>query len=227
MQNRRQLILASQSPRRRQLMAMAGYQFVTTSADIDETPLPTEAAADYTLRVSREKALAIQDQWPTDALIITADTTVALDGEILGKPADDAEARVILAKLRDRHHQVHTAVTVLDSQTGNVVQSLATTDIKMRPYTDSEIEAYIATGDPFDKAGSYAIQHQGFSPVEAVDGCYTNVIGLPLCHMARLLSAFEILPDPDHATLISLPEQALDCPTCSKMLDGNKNAPSI
>ncbi len=159
------LLLASASPRRRELIRLLGLPVETTAADIDETPHDHESAADMVVRLSWAKAQAVSsfDLQPS-AFIIASDTIVALDGEPLGKPVDAADARSMLRRLRDRVHQVHTAVTVIDTATHQSITDLATSDVRMRAYSDREIEAYIAGGDPFDKAGAYAIQHSGFNP---------------------------------------------------------------
>jgi MAF protein len=146
-------------------------------------------------RLSREKARAArQSVQPTNrpTILIAADTTVSLDGQILGKPRDAAEARSMLTRLRGRSHQVFTAITLIDLGTGRLVADLASTDVPMRDYSDEEMKAYIATGDPFDKAGGYAIQHNGFNPVARMTGCYANVVGLPLCHVTRSLRALGV-----------------------------------
>ena len=191
------IILASGSPRRRELLELTGLTFKVAKADIDETPQPGEAAADYTLRLSREKAHAVSATVTDDALILAADTTVADGDTILGKPADPDEARAMLRRLRGRVHQVHTALTLLDTSSGCSVNEMAVTNVPMRDYSDDEIEAYIASGDPFDKAGGYAIQNAGFHPVTALSGCYANVVGLPLCHLIRALRAFGVTPGED------------------------------
>ena len=183
----RPLILASQSPRRRELMTIAGYTFTITTADIDETPLLDEKPTDYTLRVSRLKAEAVRRTITNGAVIITSDTTVAHGDDLLGKPRSQEDAEQTLRQLRGQAHQVITAITIWDTQTDQMWQDLATTELRMRDYSDAEIETYIATGDPFDKAGSYAIQHKEFAPVAALIGCYANVMGLPLCHLTRTL----------------------------------------
>jgi MAF protein len=121
-------------------------------------------------------------------LILTADTTVEIDGEIVGKPADDDEAWAILRRLRGRTHHVHTGISVRDGATGHVETTLTTTGVVMRDYADEDIAAYIASGDPFDKAGAYAIQHPVFRPVERLEGCHTNVMGLPLCTACAMLA---------------------------------------
>jgi septum formation protein len=191
------IILASGSPRRRELLGLTGLTFRLAKADIDETPHSGEAAADYTLRLSREKARAVMVTVTEDALILAADTTVADGDLILGKPADPDEARAMLRRLRGRVHQVYTALTLLDTASGRSVSETAVTDVPMRDYSDEEIEAYIASGDPFDKAGGYAIQNAGFHPVTALSGCYANVVGLPLCHLVRALRVFGIAPGDD------------------------------
>lgn len=213
----RPLVLASQSPRRRALMSVAGYTFLTRTADVDETPRPGEAPADYTLRLSRQKARAVAGDVPARALVIAADTTVAFDGELLGKPATAAEARHTLQQLRGQPHQVYTAISVLDAASGALAQDLATTDLQMRPYSEAEIEAYIATGDPFDKAGSYAIQHPDFAPVAAITGCYANVVGLPLCHLTRTLRRFGIQPTADVPAACQQAND-IECPVYEEIL---------
>ncbi|RPI88177.1 MAG: septum formation protein Maf [Chloroflexi bacterium] len=194
------LILASNSPRRREMLALGGYQFKIAPADVDETPIPGEAPRDYALRTAVGKAQAVASKVPEDSIILSADTIVVQDNlqtgkpEILGKPVDEADARRMLRQLRGRVHQVYTAVSVFRTTDGKMETDLCITDVPMRNYTDEEIEAYIATGDPMDKAGAYAIQHKGFHPVEDLDGCYSNVVGLPLCHVARTLRNFGIPP---------------------------------
>jgi MAF protein len=125
-------------------------------------------------------------------VILASDTVVSLDGEPLGKPRDAADARAMLQRLRDRTHEVYTAITLLDLTTDRSVTDLACSTVPMRAYTDAEIEAYIASGDPFDKAGAYAIQHDGFHPVENLVHCFANVMGLPLCHVTRALRRWNI-----------------------------------
>lgn len=182
------IILASGSPRRRELLTQAGYVFQRLSADIDESVLPNEAPDVYTLRVSREKADAVRHHAAANAVIITADTSVVDGGQILGKPTDEAEATAMLQQLRGRTHQVITAFSVLVVETSELQQGLVSTDVTMRDYSDDEIAAYVASGDPMDKAGGYAIQNPDFAPVAAIDGCYANVVGLPLCQVVALLS---------------------------------------
>lgn len=201
-------ILASSSPRRRELLGSLGIPFTIIKPDIDETQHSGEPPLEYVARLSREKAQAVANMdgvvgtrhavsAESDAnLILAADTVVILGadtlgvdehGEILGKPIDADDARDMLRRLRGRTHQVCTAMTLLATNLPPIIR-ITTTHVTMRDYTDAEIDAYIATGDPFDKAGSYAIQHPVFRPVAKIDGCYTNVVGLPLCTLKNMLA---------------------------------------
>ena len=178
------LILASKSPRRQALLAALGLTFTVNAADVDGTPLPGEAPDALVYRLCRAKAQAVAVRQP-HAVVLAADTLVALDGRLLGKPADPAEATEMLAALRDRTHQVYTAVCV--AHAGEQRARLAISHVTMRPYSDDEIAAYVASGDPLDKAGAYAIQHPLFSPVAGWTGCYTSIMGLPLGVVTDLL----------------------------------------
>jgi len=179
------LILASQSPRRQALLAALGLTFAVDAADVDETPLPGEAPDALVCRLCRAKAQAVAARQP-QAIVLAADTLVVLDGRLLGKPADPAEATLMLSALRGRTHQVYTAVCV--ARDGELRARLAISDVTMRPYTDAEIAAYVASGDPLDKAGAYAIQHSLFSPVAGWTGCYTSIMGLPLWLVTEMLA---------------------------------------
>lgn len=163
------------------MLASLGISFSICKPSIDETQRSGELPIDYVQRLSIEKAAAVATQVQNPALILAADTVVIDNGEILGKPETADEARVMLKRLRARVHRVCTAITLrlLDDQPQSITR-LTCTDVTMRDYTDAEIDAYIATGDPFDKAGSYAIQHPEFAPVAHIEGSETNVIGLPL-----------------------------------------------
>lgn len=188
-----ELILASASPRRRALLEYLGVPFTAIATDSDERRLPDETAAAMVERLSRNKARAARARYP-DAVIIAADTDVELDGRILGKPRDADEARAMLTALRGRAHSVFTGVTVAAGENDATVLTHST--VRMREYADAEMEAYIATGDPLDKAAGYAVQHQGFRPVAQVEGCFANVMGLPLCRLYPLLARHLNLPPP-------------------------------
>jgi len=191
------ILLASNSPRRRQLLALGGWEFDSASSDVDESALPGETPAAYVVRLAREKALACTGGASPGQIVIGSDTTVVLDGEILGKPADAAEAESMLRRLRGRTHQVYTGIAALDPASGRLLTDLCITDVPMRAYSGEEIGAYVATGDPLDKAGAYAIQHPGFQPVASMAGCYASVMGLPLCHLMRMLRQFGTVPRSD------------------------------
>ena len=183
------LVLASTSPRRQAFLRELGLSFTVAAAEVDETPLAGELPVDLAVRLAGQKAQAVADRLSGQerVLVIAADTVVALGERILGKPEDAAEARRMLALLRDGPHQVHSAVSLLD--TGRNVQEtrLCSTTVVMRAYSDAEIDAYVATGDPLDKAGAYAIQHPVFAPARALVGCLSGVVGLPLGVLRDLL----------------------------------------
>jgi septum formation protein len=190
------ILLASASPRRRELIKLLGLPVDTTSADIDEVPLPDERAEDMAVRLSLAKARAASSfiLHPSSFIILASDTVVSLDGEPLGKPRDAADARSMLQRLRHRTHQVYTGLALIDTNTDRLVTDLAGSAVRMRNYSDAEIEAYLASGDPFDKAGAYAIQHAGFHPADRFDHCFANVMGLPLCHVVRALRQLGVEP---------------------------------
>lgn len=185
------ILLASNSPRRRQLLALTGWGFRVAPADVDENPLAGESPRDHALRLAQTKALALLPATEREAFIVAADTIV-VDREgnsetILGKPESPDEAVEVLKRLRGRAHQVYTALAVLRTSDEKLLTDLCVTQVPMRRYSDAEILAYVASGDPLDKAGAYAIQHTGFHPVVSLEGCFASVMGLPLCHLARTL----------------------------------------
>ena len=179
------ILLASASPRRRELLSLLGLPFSVVVADVDETNSDGESPQAMVQRLSRTKALAVAARYP-HALIIAADTTVALDGDSLGKPADAIKAAAMLLALRGRPHHVYSGLTV--AQGDQTVTGLAESKVWMRDYSEKEIARYVSSGDPLDKAGAYAVQHAGFHPAERVEGCFASIMGLPLCHLARMLA---------------------------------------
>ncbi len=189
-------VLASNSPRRRHLLALTGWTFSVRPVDIDERPLPGELPPDYVLRLAENKARAAAQTATPGEIILVADTTVADGDRILGKPDDAAMARDMLHSLRGRDHCVYTAIGVSDTS-GRLVTNICATRVWMRNYTDAEIAAYIASGDPFDKAGAYAIQNTVFHPVERIDGCYPCVVGLAVCCVVDALAQFGLTPPVD------------------------------
>ena len=184
--SRPRLILASNSPRRRQLLARSDWEFHVIAADVDESQRPHgESPADYVLRLAETKARTIPVQ--ADQIVLAADTAVVDGSDILGKPKDNVEAFAMLTRLRGHTHQVYTGVVLLRQSDGLLLKELSITDVPMRDYSDEEIHAYIQTGDPLDKAGAYAIQHPSFQPVATLEGCYTSVMGLPICYVMRMM----------------------------------------
>ncbi len=181
------LILASQSPRRRQLLELLGYGYRVVTADVDETAVSDPDPAVDAWKTAQLKTAVIRSIAPL-SLIIGADTNVAIDGELLGKPVDAADAGRMLRRLRGRTHQVSSGVFIVDGRTGREIVDTHTAVVTLRHYSDDELEAYIATGDPMDKAGAYAIQHPVFAPVEKIEGCFTGVMGLSICRLIQLLS---------------------------------------
>jgi septum formation protein len=174
------LVLASGSPRRRELLAQLGLFFDVVPADVDETPLPGESPRDLVRRLAVAKATAV-DGDP----VLAADTIVEVDGEILGKPLDAADARRMLGRLSGRSHHVHTGVAVRSGE--RVEVDVTTTIVTFVALTDGAVDWYLATGEPFDKAGAYAIQGAGGVFVETIRGSASNVVGLPIATVARLL----------------------------------------
>lgn len=178
------LILASQSPRRRELLAMLGLQFGIDTADLDETMDPALPPEAEVARVCEAKARAVARNHPDD-LILSADTIVVVDGCVLGKPRSAAEAKAMLRRLSGRRHTVMTAFCLL--QDGRADVHVEQTHLRFKPLSETEIDAYIATGSPMDKAGAYGIQDQAAIFVEAMDGDYYTVMGLPLCVLVKCL----------------------------------------
>ena len=191
------LILASNSPRRQQLIALEGWTYQVIPAEVDERLKPGEAPDDYVLRLAQEKARSAAQRAPQGSLIVAADTAVVDNAQILGKPTSPAHAADMLRGLLGHFHQVFTGLAVMHVESSKLVTDKCITDVLMRAYNEEEIQAYVASGDPLDKAGAYAIQHSGFSPVESLEGCYTNVVGLPLCHLTPMLREFNLEPPND------------------------------
>jgi septum formation protein len=180
------LVLASASPRRRELLAGLGLQFTVRPADVDETPREGEDPGVYVLRLAQEKAAAVaRDQ---EELVLAADTTVVVDGEILGKPSDEEDARRMLRRLSGREHEVLTGIALCEAGRRDA-SSVERSRVRMAALSEDEIAWYAASGEPLDKAGAYAIQGLGSLFVEAVAGNYSNVVGLPVPAVYRLFAA--------------------------------------
>ena len=180
------LILASQSPRRKELLGLMGHPFTIRVADIDETMDASASPYDEVARVSRLKALAVERS--EDDLVVAADTIVVVGGTVLGKPRDEADAFRMLKALSGRDHQVMTGMTVVRGEEAVTVTEV--TDIHFRELSDNEIRAYIATGEPMDKAGAYGIQGGAALFATHLNGDYYNVMGLPVCRLTSLLRSF-------------------------------------
>lgn len=188
------MILASQSPRRIELMREAGYNIRVIPADIDETPFDGEPPLTLVERLARAKAAAVAAEYAEpNELTVAADTIVTFDGKILGKPATEDEARTMLRELSGRTHQVATGVCIVkagDTAAPHAAESLSfvdVTDVTFYELTEEQIERYVASGEPMDKAGAYGIQGRGCVLVEGIDGNYHNVVGLPTCLLAGML----------------------------------------
>ena len=211
----RPIILASASPRRREFFELLGLPFTVRTADVDETPRPGETPDVLVARLSATKAAVVAQglalssaeqagelaEGLEDSLVVAADTVVVLDEEILGKPRDADHAIHMLQRLRGRAHTVYSGVTVVEIESRRTAIQLNTTTVWMRDYDQAELEAYVASGDPLDKAGAYAIQHTGFRPVARIEGCYSGVMGLPLGALADGLAHFGVALPVDISTL--------------------------
>lgn len=181
------LILASASSRRMEVLRDAGLTFQIISSAVDETPLPGEPPQELVRRLAESKAQLVAQRTVGPALVVAADTIVALDGRVLGKPRSADEARETLRTLSGRSHSVLTGLAVIRLPEEAARLELETTQVTFAPLSDEDIMGYIATGEPFDKAGAYAIQGRGGRFVTRVEGCYFNVVGLPLARLFRIL----------------------------------------
>jgi len=187
------LILASASPRRRELLQRAGVAFTVVPSNTLEAAQVGETPDGYTLRVAAEKALDVARRHP-GTWVLGADTIVEIDGEVLGKPRDETEGKRMLHQLSGRTHRVITDFVLVDGG-GQVRASQAVTSmVTFKPLSEAQIQEYLATGEPFDKAGAYAVQGLGASLIERVAGSYTNVVGLPLDEVVAVLRAAGLLP---------------------------------
>ena len=186
------LILASSSPRRHELLAQAGLDFIVESADINEDLQPGETPAKYVQRLAVEKAQAVWERHTSDdtnaapLTVLGADTTVVLDGEILGKPADQADARAMLERLAGRNHQVMTGIAAITHQA--IVSDVEVTQVYFDLIDEQELVHYLASGEPLDKAGAYGIQGYAARWIPRIEGCYFNVMGLPIARTIALLT---------------------------------------
>ena len=185
------IILASNSPRRRELLAQIGLSFTVAPADVDESVLAGELPEAYAVRVALDKA-RVAAKRAGEGIVIAADTIVVIGDSILGKPADARDAEGMLALLAGKEHCVVTGLAVMDAATARSVTRISVTKVWFRDLTDREIAAYVGTGEPLDKAGAYGIQERGALLVERIEGCYSNVVGLPLSLLGEMLREFGV-----------------------------------
>lgn len=182
------IILASQSPRRRELLNKIGIEFEVMVDNSDEVMLEQELPKDNVMRLSLQKAKNVSQLCAKESLIIAADTVVSIDDKILGKPLDELDAKTMLKTLSGRSNTVYTGVTIIRTTDGKTVSDYVATDVKFRNLTDTVIDNYISSGEPMDKAGAYGIQELGALLIEGVSGDYFNVVGLPLCRLGEILT---------------------------------------
>jgi septum formation protein len=185
------LVLASSSPRRRQLLRQIGLKFDVVPSEVDEDFIDGESPRDHVLRLAMMKARKVGETYP-DRWVIGADTIVSIDGKVLGKPQTDQEAYEMLAALSGRDHLVVTGVSVWCEAKGKGETMAVETSVRFKTISPHEISWYIRTGEPFDKAGGYAIQGRGAFMVQRIEGSYTNVVGLPLCELLEALNRMEV-----------------------------------
>jgi septum formation protein len=185
------IVLASASPRRKELLERVGLVFSVDAAEIQEDHGRKMEPAELAKAISREKARSAAARHP-GAIVIAADTFGVLDGRLLGKPRNAADARRMLAEMSGREHRVFTGFTILDTQSGRELSRVVETAVRFRQLREDEIAAYVATGEPLGKAGAYAIQGLGALLVEGIEGDFYNVIGLPLCALAQGLKEFGV-----------------------------------
>lgn len=189
----RRIVLASSSPRRQELLSKVGLDFEVIPAEFDESAVsgsPDQVVKALALEKAREVARKVEHS--RDALVIGADTVVYIDGKILGKPADDREAALMLGMISGRTHIVYTGIAVIDTVTGKTLVESEESRVHIRDLEPSEIDAYVRTGEPGDKAGAYAVQGRGSVIVDRIEGCYFNVVGLPMSRLALMLKEFGV-----------------------------------
>ena len=212
-----QMVLASQSPRRSELMKLFDFSFQVEPANIDESKNKTESPNSYAKRLALSKTLKVSQNHPRDSIVIGADTVVVQDNYVMGKPDTNSEAHSMLMQLQGKTHQVVTAIAIHFNKLGTTTQELCETSVQMRNMTEEEVAEYVYTGDSLDKAGAYAIQNVEFQPATPLGGCLANVIGLPLCHMTRALQNNNVIVDTDIAEKCQN-HIGYDCPVYASIL---------
>ena len=211
--------LASNSPRRKEMLSWSDWRLEIVPPGADESIKKEESPEEYVRRLALLKVSGEIDEAAEGEFVISADTTVVLDGRILGKPADENEARDMLAALKARLHEVITCVAVRVAGGQPAKADVCVSAVRMRAYSDEEMDAYIASGDPMDKAGAYAIQNDRFNPAPGFRGCMASVMGLPLCHMERTLRKFSDYAQTDWPTICQK-NLKYDCPVTDRIMAG-------
>lgn len=201
------------------MISWLGWSFRSVPSHIDESIAVNEMAVDYVQRIALEKSQVLVKGAQAGDVIIAADTIVVLDGKVLGKPVDSQNASEMLKSLRKREHQVITAISIRQEGSRTLIRDICRSDVQMRDYSDREIESYILSGDPLDKAGSYAIQSPEFDPVVDFKGCYASVMGMPLCHLERTLRK---VPDYQDCEMSRICQKNLkyECPITRRVMSG-------
>ena len=217
--NQQRFWLASNSPRRREMLSWPCWDVLSVSSQADETRLAGEPAKEYVQRIAALKSDVMFKEADKEDFVIAADTIVVLEGEILGKPRDAKQAFEMLSALRGRTHSVMTALVVRHIREKQGRSDLCSSPVRMREYTDAEIQAYIDSGDPMDKAGAYAIQNPVFDPAVDFRGCFASVMGLPLCHMERVLRKFSDYEMTDWPQICQF-HLKYDCPISKRIMCG-------
>jgi MAF protein len=211
-----QIVLASQSPRRTELLALTGLPFTQQSAQIDERHRVGETPTQHVRRLAREKAAAVRLH-NDDCMVIAADTIVVQNDAILGKPANTEHADRMLRDLQGGIHTVITAIAVATARSANWHEECCSTQVQIRRFSRLDREDYIFSGDPMDKAGAYGIQNRHFRPATNIGGCFANVMGLPLCHVVRAFSGSGVTPTVDIASACAA-HTGYDCPVHQNIL---------
>jgi len=219
--NQRKFWLASNSPRRREMLSWPHWDVNLVSSQADERRLAGEPAQDYVRRMASLKSEAALVGAHMEDFVISADTIVVLEGKILGKPRDAKHAFEMLSALRGRTHAVMTALAVRHAGENDYCVDLCNSPVRMREYSDAEIQAYIGSGDPLDKAGAYAIQNTLFNPAIEFKGCFASVMGLPLCHLERTLRRFTDYEATDWPQICQF-HLKYDCPITKRIMQGEE-----
>ena len=207
------IVFATSSPRRKQMLHQFGldFRFVDPIGD-ERIKHGNESPLEYVQSLATQKARSVFDAVPKNAIIFAADTVVVLGDRVIGKPINRTEAEETLKNLSGSHHQVITAICVFDMAKDVYLEEAVTTKVHMRDYGDGEMRSYVETGDPMDKAGSYAIQNDFFNPVEAIEGCYFSVVGLPICKLLKILTQLKL------KTIIDVEKHKRDFSKCTGCL---------